>query len=374
MRAREVTVEQLFSGNVTLVSPSFQRPYAWVRGACANVLAACRGDDTQLFQRAVVTMDIAEGGDARKELLIDGNHRITTVLATLLAVRDALGRLDPSAVSPINAACFLSVDEDRHWRFKHIVHKKDRGTFESLVLGDPPPAPACPLLRAYKFSLEAIAEDGLAQLAKCRDRLLRGFTFIHLSIARDEDPYPIFKLLSTPGEDFTRRGLSEYTRFARDPELMGMIAGGESQEVEFKEMAVNKDKQDLSGGTAIARSVAGFMNSLSGGVLLIGVRDDGSIRGVDPDYPLVDKGKGNWDGFYLFLNNLLRMRLSAENPFLFYTIERRKAMDHDVCVVRVKPAPKPVYLDKHLFVRSGAQTIEMLGPDLVHYVATRWPQ
>ena len=132
MRAREVTVEQLFSGNVTLVSPSFQRPYAWVRGACANVLAACRGDDTQLFQRAVVTMDIAEGGDARKELLIDGNHRITTVLATLLAVRDALGRLDPSAVSPINAACFLSVDEDRHWRFKHIVHKKDRGTFESL--------------------------------------------------------------------------------------------------------------------------------------------------------------------------------------------------------------------------------------------------
>ncbi|NLE40609.1 MAG: ATP-binding protein, partial [Lentisphaerae bacterium] len=144
--------------------------------------------------------------------------------------------------------------------------------------------------------------------------------------------------------------------------------------VEFKEMAVNKDKQDLSGGTAIARSVAGFMNSLSGGVLLIGVRDDGSIRGVDPDYPLVDKGKGNWDGFYLFLNNLLRMRLSAENPFLFYTIERRKAMDHDVCVVRVKPAPKPVYLDKHLFVRSGAQTIEMLGPDLVHYVATRWPQ
>ena len=82
------------SGNVTLVSPSFQRPYAWVRGACANVLAACRGDDTQLFQRAVVTMDIAEGGDARKELLIDGNHRITTVLATLLAVRDALGRLE----------------------------------------------------------------------------------------------------------------------------------------------------------------------------------------------------------------------------------------------------------------------------------------
>ena len=103
------------------------------------------------------------------------------------------------------------------------------------------------------------------------------------------------------------------------------------------------------------------------------LRDDGSIRGVDPDYAVVDKGKANWDGFSLFLNNLLRMRLAIENPFLFYTVERRKAMDHDVCVVRVRPAPKPVYLDKHLFVRSGCQTIEMLGPDLVHYVATRWP-
>ncbi len=373
MRAREVTVEQLFAEGATLVSPSFQRPYAWIRGACASVLAGCQGDDAQLFQRAVVTMDIGGADGARKELLIDGNHRVTTLLAALLAVRDALARIDPAVVSDINAACFLAVDEDRHWRFKHIVHKKDRGTFESLVLGDPPPSPACPLLRAYKFYLEAVAESGRDALIRDRDRLLRAFTFIHLSIARDEDPYPIFKLLNAPGEDFTRRGLSEYTRFARDPELMGMIAGGESQEVEFKEMVVNKDKNDLSGATAIARSVAGFMNSLSGGALLVGVRDDGSIRGVDPDYAVVDKGKANWDGFSLFLNNLLRMRLAIENPFLFYTVERRKAMDHDVCVVRVRPAPKPVYLDKHLFVRSGCQTIEMLGPDLVHYVATRWP-
>ena len=125
--------------------------------------------------------------------------------------------------------------------------------------------------------------------------------------------------------------------------------------------------------TDLVELPGGTVTELSGGALLVGVRDDGSIRGVDPDYAVVDKGKANWDGFSLFLNNLLRMRLAIENPFLFYTVERRKAMDHDVCVVRVRPAPKPVYLDKHLFVRSGCQTIEMLGPDLVHYVATRWP-
>ena len=64
----------------------------------------------------------------------------------------------------------------------------------------------------------------------------------------------------------------------------------------------------------------------------------------------------------------------SENVFLFYTIERHRIQARDVCVVRVKPATAPVYLDKHLYVRSNAQTIEMMGPDLVNYVATRWFQ
>ena len=33
----------------------------------------------------------------------------------------------------------------------------------------------------------------------------------------------------------------------------------------------------------------------------------------------------------------------------------------------------PAYLDKRLFVRAGPQTVEMLGPDLVQYVSSRFP-
>ena len=376
MRAREVTLEQLFSDNVAYVSPSFQRPYAWIREACVRVLSGISKDEESLrFQGAVVSMDLGESSDnGRKALLIDGNHRLMTVLVMLLAVRDALGKFVPNAITEINEACFLRVAENGHRQFKNIVPRKDRRTFESLIIGHQKPSPSCPLLRAYKFGVETIAKATKDELAKYRDRAIYSLTFILISLERDEDPYPVFKLLSTPGEDFTRKGLKEYTRFSPDPELMAMIAGGESQDVEFKERVVNKDKQDISGSNAIARSVAGFMNSFSGGVLLIGVRDDGTIRGVDTEYGLIDKGKGNWDGFSLFLNNMLRMRLSTENPFLFYSIERHRAMDHDVGVVHVKPSAAPVYLDKHLFVRSGCQTIEMLGPDLVHYVTTRWPQ
>ncbi len=376
MRAREVTLEQLFHGDVSFVSPSFQRPYNWVGGACERVFTGMTKDYAALrFQGAVVSMALGKTeGSGSKSLLIDGNHRLMTVLVVLLAVRDALGRSIPDAVAEINRECFLNGDEAGQRHFKNIVPRKDRATFEHLIAGTGSPAPASPLLRAYKSASEALQHATVDELLKYREHLVNKFTFVLLSLERDEDPYPVFKLLSTPGEDFTRRGLREYTRFSPDPELMAMIAGGESQEVEFKERVVNKDRQDLSGATAIARSVAGFMNSFVGGVLLIGVRDDGTVRGVDAEYDRIDKGKGNWDGFSLFLNNTLRMRLTTENPFLFYSIERHRAMDHDVCVVRVKPAATPVYLDKHLFVRSSCQTIEMLGPDLINYVATRWPR
>lgn len=376
MRASETSLEKFFAGSRQFVSPSFQRPYSWIRGACARVYdAVAKSEELLAYQGSVVSMDLGKSSDnGAKSLLVDGTQRLMTVLAMVLAVRDALAKTNPDAAEEITGRCFLDTDDKGTRHFKNIVPKKDRRTFEYLVTGDLSPSPSCPLLRAYKFYADKLLKTSPDNLARHSDRLMHNLSFIHVALEHDEDPYPIFKLLSTPGEPFTRKGLSEYNRFASDPELMAMIAGGESQDLEFKESVINKDRQDLSGSSAIARSVAGFMNSFSGGTLVVGVRDDGIVRGVEQEYALVDKGKGNWDGYSLYLSNMLRMRLSTQNSFLFFSIECRKAMDHDVCVIYVKPATAPVYLDKHLFVRSNSQTLEMIGPDLVHYVATRWPK
>ena len=40
--------------------------------------------------------------------------------------------------------------------------------------------------------------------------------------------------------------------------------------------------------------------------------------------------------------------------------------------MRITPADEPVYIDKRLYVRTFNQTVEMLGPDLVDYVARRF--
>lgn len=373
MKAREVNIEQFFAGRVEYVAPSFQRPYGWLKDGCEQLCGrVIDTGGTAQFMGALVSMDLGQLQDGtHKRLLIDGNQRLTTVLTAIIAVRDRLAAKAPELAARLNAACFLNDGDGPARCFKSIVPRKDRNVFETLVLGETPTA-AHSLMKAYAFCHGTLAAKETARLAMFAERLLREFTFVALELERDEDPYPIYKLLSTPGEPFTQRGLVEYTRFANDPELMAMIAGGESQEVEFKSHTVNRERQDVMNPWNVVRSVAGFMNSTSGGTLLIGIEDDGNVRGINAEYAEIDRGKANWDGYQLYLNNTLRGRLSGENPFLFYTIERHRVANRDVCAIRVRPADAPVYVDKHLFVRSGNQTIEMLGPDLVNYVATRW--
>ena len=199
-----------------------------------------------------------------------------------------------------------------------------------------------------------------------------------VSFAADDDPAPVFKLFNSRADKSSRVGLDTYRQFAVDPELMDLVAGGESQEVEFKAHAVvpSRDAKSRGGphdvGTLV-RAVAAMLNGATGGTILVGVEDDGAICGVEGEYPLADRGKPNWDGWQLRLANVLRTRLESGNAFLHYGIERRRAGGHDVCLIRVRPSDEPVYVDKRLYVRTFNQTLEMVGPDLVSYVARRFP-
>ncbi len=371
MEAKEVTLKQLLDGPCSYVAPSFQRPYDW-RGDAVRSIVGSTVEHTVggHFLGAVVLMDIGRGS-VQKKLVIDGNHRLMTVLITMLAVRDELSKFNKWHFHEINRTCFLNdtVEKNRPSLFKTIAQIRDRNTFESLVLGEAPQSKSSPVMRVYKFAGKAVSGKSETMLVTFRERLLFDFSFVSIDLRRDEDPYPLFKLLSVPDQEFTQVGLRKYNRFSDDPEVMAIVAGGESQDVEFKERTVGAAGSSFS----ILRAVAGFMNSKSGGTLLIGVRDDGTFSGVESEYSKTDRGKSNRDGYLLYLNNMLRTRLDTKTPFMFFSVELRTVRNHDVCMIRVKPSAEPVYLDKHLFVRSGNQTIEILGPDLIEYVSVRWP-
>jgi len=379
MKAKEQTLAELLAGAVVHVTPSFQRAYGGPDGVVAPLVEAAvsgRGAGEPALLGALVTRELGGNAAVRKCLLIDGNQRLATLLLILLALRDALRGPHPAEAAALDAACFLNAGAPAPLRFKYLAAKADRAAFEAAVEGQPPPDPAHPMARTFAKAAAAFAALDPAALPALARRLPGAFGFVVFAMAPDDDPYPVFKLFNTRDDRLSRIGGETYRRFAADPELMDLVAGGESQEVEFKAHAVVPGAKKGEGphdvGTVV-RAVAAMLNSATGGTLLVGVEDDGGICGVEEEYALADRGKSNWDGWQLRFVNVLRSRLSPRTAILRCAVERRRAGEHDVCLVRVQPSDEPVYIDKRLYVRTFNQTVEMVGPDLVDFVSRRFP-
>ena len=162
---------------------------------------------------------------------------------------------------------------------------------------------------------------------------------------------------------------------------------GESDSLEFKSSArwnMRAGKRDDAMETVIAKTVAAFMNS-GGGTLLIGVDDDGRLIGLGPDYATLKTPDA--DRFELWIRDLWGQRLGT-NAAALPLLDFAEASDpqegyerQEVCRVTIPPALGPVYLrgpkgkgEAELWVRVGNSTRRLEVADAVQYVATRWPE
>lgn len=159
--------------------------------------------------------------------------------------------------------------------------------------------------------------------------------------------------------------------------LQHLFADGESNMLEFKERARWSFGTDKKGKSEqiIAKSIAGFMNS-EGGTLLIGVADDGMVTGLEEDYSTISKG--NRDGYELFLTQLIADKLTGPSPSLcritFHEIDGK-----DVCQINISAASRPVFVAPlnskaftEFWVREGNRTVQYLGTELFEYKEEHW--
>jgi|YNPBryunderm2012_1023409.scaffolds.fasta_scaffold01651_5 hypothetical protein len=175
-----------------------------------------------------------------------------------------------------------------------------------------------------------------------------------------------------------------YHGVRNETDVRQLIAQGESAELEFKATArwdVREGRKSAVMEQIIVKTVAGFLNSQSGGTLLIGVRDDGSIHGLADDYQAWKAEKRNKDSYELWLMELLLGACGRElAPFIkpaFHTIEGK-----EICQLTIYPAPKPVFarekdaksgeLDEVFYARTGNATNKLNNRALLEYVRIRW--
>ncbi len=155
-----------------------------------------------------------------------------------------------------------------------------------------------------------------------------------------------------------------------------LIKEKETGQIEFKSaLRFNKGKQKVLKEleTNIIRTVVGFMNT-KGGILLIGVNNNGDIIGLDGDYRSLGKGKQDSDGFRLRLNELYSsfgIKVQAIN-YVESFIEEIK--NKEICIVSVDPADKPVLLKnkQNLIVRLDNSTRSLSPKEAYDYILKRF--
>ena len=120
----------------------------------------------------------------------------------------------------------------------------------------------------------------------------------------------------------------------------------------------------------VIKTIAAFLNA-QGGVLLIGVADNGSLLGLEGDY----RSLRDRDGFELHLRRTVSNAL-GEAIHAFVTVTFHDIGGKDVCQVTVQPSDHPVYAELNketiFYLRVGNATNALAVDETVKYVATRW--
>jgi len=165
--------------------------------------------------------------------------------------------------------------------------------------------------------------------------------------------------------------LQHLSRQDSGEQLRVLISKGEGERLEFKSSLrtnMKTGEPDKRMEHAVLKTLAAFLNS-DGGNLLVGVKDDGSVLGVDAQhFDSIDK-------FYLHFTNLIGEALGKE--ILPYVESRlTKSGEKVVLEVRCLKAHSPTFLKngpkEEFYVRSGASSVELIGREMLEYVSNHF--
>ncbi|UUW08418.1 putative DNA binding domain-containing protein [Flavobacterium plurextorum] len=150
-----------------------------------------------------------------------------------------------------------------------------------------------------------------------------------------------------------------------------LIEEGETQFIEFKSSLrwnTHTNTKDADLELASIKTLAGFLNA-KGGVLFIGVRDDGSILGIQND------NFENADKMMLHLNHLIASRLGKDATLQIH-LSIVSLNNHLVLRAECDASHQPIYVktdkDELFYVRVGNLTQSYSIKNAVEYIKERF--
>jgi CheY-like chemotaxis protein len=187
----------------------------------------------------------------------------------------------------------------------------------------------------------------------------------------------VIEVADTENELIARLEERKLRRFTTTIQLIGdlrpiveLIAQGESDRLEFKstlQWDVRQNQENTKLQYSSLKTIVAFLNT-EGGILVIGVEDNGNIYGLENDIQCLKNG--SVDKFerhlvQLIANNIGKRFLSSIK-IRFTTIE-----DKNICAVYIQKANQKAFLksDKgtEFYIRTGNSSRSLNVPDIYDY-------
>jgi hypothetical protein len=155
-----------------------------------------------------------------------------------------------------------------------------------------------------------------------------------------------------------------------------LILKGEGSKLEFKvsfsysldEKKVNKNLKFVA-----MKEITGFLNT-NGGTLLIGIKDNGDIFGLEKDYEF--NFRGDRDGFLQDFRSTMNSVFedASINRHIDYHIE--EIDDKEILVVDIEKSREAIFLkkgEKVLYVRRDSMTVPLTDSEEIHkHISENW--
>ena len=152
--------------------------------------------------------------------------------------------------------------------------------------------------------------------------------------------------------------------------LRSLIDIGENDRFELKStlrwnLKANKPGREIE--NACLKTMVAFLNT-AGGILLVGVEDDGNVVGLRPDnFPNADK-------YLLHVNNLIRERIGMEMAqFIKFGIKQLD--EKEVLCVQCFPSPEAAFLkhdqNEDFYIRVGPGSRKLTSRETLTYMNNR---
>jgi len=185
-------------------------------------------------------------------------------------------------------------------------------------------------------------------------------------------------------------GIEEKRTLRRIPQELGMsdiqeiIDSGEGIECEFKstllldtkKMIFNPDMPITECASeevlfSSVKSVAAFLNT-NGGVLLLGVRDDGDVIGLEEDISIYPKTKNDFDSFELYFRDIItKYFIEGDKINGYLNVEKGLYGEKTFAKISVSQREKLSFIGRDgriiLYIRSGNRSNPINYEDIENY-------